>query len=330
MSELWDETQRLTNPLISRNLVYFIALADELHFGRAAERLFVTQSALSQGIRSMERLLGAELFVRSRRGVRLTDSGKILLGEATCILRRSERIARTIREVAGGSSGRIRVLYSRSGVHLGQRRLVEEFRGEHPEVDVVTIAGWASHNVAELRSRKADVAFVRTPPGLPDIDCRVIGEEELVAVLPAGSPLAARDRVTREEFRAQPVVMWQRESGPEFYDRVVEQVWGHDVPEITSVEPDYANVIDAVCSGSGVAVLDRSLAESAAAGGAVCRPFAGRRPTGEISLAWLNSDNSPLVSRFVEFVAAEAGRHGLAEPVELSAALARQARNNRF
>ena len=307
MSEPWDENQKFTNPLISRNLVYFIALADELHFGRAAERLFLTQSALSQGIRSMERSLGAELFVRNRRGVQLTDSGKILLGEATCILQRSERIARTIREKASGSAGRISVLYSRSGVHLGQRRLVEEFRRQHPGVEVVTIAGWSAHNVSELRSRKADVAFVRTPPDLPEIGCRVIADAELVAVLPADSPLAAGETITREEFREQPVVMWPRDHAPEFHDRIVEQIWGSAAPRISSLEPDYANVIDAVCSGAGVAVLDRALAELAESAGAVARPFTDPRPTGEMSLAWLRSDSSPLVQRFVEFVAAEAG-----------------------
>lgn len=322
MSGLWKETQNFTNPLVSRNLLYFTALADELHFGRAAERLFVTQSALSQGIRSMERLLGADLFVRSKQGVRLTDSGKILLGEATCILQRSERITRTIRESACGGFGRIRVLYSRSGVHLGQRKLVEEFRSAHPGVEVVTIAGWAAHNISELRSRKADVAFVRTPPSLPDIDCRIIGEEELMAVLPAGSPLAAVDRVTREEFRAQPVVMWPRENGPEFYDRITEQIWGDHAPTIAAIEPDCANVIDAVCSGSGIAVLDRALAELAESYGCVYRPFDGPRPTVEMSLAWLNRDNSPLVDRFVEFVA-EAGRDGLREPVGHSAVFGR-------
>ncbi|WP_438484800.1 LysR family transcriptional regulator [Streptomyces sp. S186] len=292
--------------LISRQLIYFTSLAKELHFGRTAEFLHITQSALSQSIRSMERSLGLELFERDRQGVQLTDAGRALLEEAEELVEQSERALRAVRRAAQGCRGTLRILYSRSGVHLGQRGLVEEFRRRYPGVDVRTEAGWAAHNLEALQAGAADVAFLRTPPCSSDVATHVVSHEELVAVVPVGSTVASSGEVVSpEELRGEPVVTWPRSQAPELYDRILAQVWRTEGPSVGLVEPDYANVIEAVRAGHGIAVLDRRLAETAGQDGLVIRRFVPPRPVGEVSVAWLRGATAPVLRRFIGFLRAE-------------------------
>jgi DNA-binding transcriptional LysR family regulator len=179
-----------------RLLRYFVAVAEGLHFGRAAERLFVSQPTLSQQIRRLERDLGAELFVRDRRSVRLTDAGTALLGPARVVVAAGEAFAATARQVS--RTGRRHLLV---GFHIRWPdnlvpRAIRHFRAEAPEVRVELRQYDFRDTSAGLRSGETDLAFLHLPVDETVFAWRVIATDARVAMLARDHPLADRAAVT--------------------------------------------------------------------------------------------------------------------------------------
>src|ERR671931_2151644 len=146
-----------------RHLRYFVTVAAELHFGRAAARLFISQPALSQQIRSLEGELGLKLFERNRRGVRLTPEGAAFLAEARAVVQQADRAAAVARALAEGASGHLRLGYVVTVPGGLAERVVREYRRRYPGVEITAESGTTVHNVERLRSGELDVAFVHTP-----------------------------------------------------------------------------------------------------------------------------------------------------------------------
>ncbi|MFF2133141.1 LysR substrate-binding domain-containing protein [Streptomyces olivochromogenes] len=198
-----------------RQLVHFVTVAEELHFGRAAERLHIVQSAVSQQIRRLERELGAELFDRSPRHVRLTGAGERLLPEARAVLAAVER-ARASVAVAevlrlGTSTG--------LGAHLD--RVLAGFAGRKPAVQVELVSLPARERFARVVDGRLDAAFVRGAEPLPGVRVLPLWPDPLVAALPAGHPLAARDGIDLAELAPLPLSITARRNNPALVDLVV-------------------------------------------------------------------------------------------------------------
>lgn len=281
-----------------RRLRYFSILAEELHFGRAASLLHVSQPTLSQQLRVLEKELGVMLFERGPRGVRLTRAGELLHAEVPDALRHIEELVARVRAWAEGLTHCFRVAYSRSGISLGQRTMVEEFKKESPDVDLRVQAGWTAYNVEQLASMKLDAAFVRPPTYSDSIASMTLGAEELILVLPAEHELCKLKRVPTKLVRNEPVVMWPREQGPGLYDLILQKIWG-DAPDIKQIEPNYEHVHAAVGAGAGVAVMDRRIAEDLPkTAGAVLRCFTDPIPSAGIAVAWNANHKNDLVERF--------------------------------
>ncbi|MEU0822577.1 LysR family transcriptional regulator [Streptomyces mirabilis] len=197
-----------------RQLVYFVTVAEELHFGRAAERLHIVQSAVSQQIRRLERELGAELFDRSPRHVRLTGAGERLLPEARTVLAAVDRARAAVAPAEvlrlGTSTG--------LGAHLD--RVLAGFAERKPAVQVELVSLPAQERLARVVDGRLDAAFVRGAEPLAGVRVLPLWSDPLVAALPAGHPLAARDGIDLAELAALPLSITARRTNPTLVDLV--------------------------------------------------------------------------------------------------------------
>ncbi|MFF4580132.1 LysR family transcriptional regulator [Streptomyces sp. NPDC001389] len=196
--------------LETRELRYFVAVAEELHFGRAAERLGLAQPPLSRAIQQLERRLGVCLLERNRRGVRLTGAGEVLLHEGRAALDATAAAARRTRRAGGadspgGSRGRLVLAVKAAASHELLRKLLDAYAAEPGSAEVEVVPCGISEQEQLLRDGRADVALLYTPwNSLAGFDSEVLTSEGQVAVLPAGHPLAARETLSLADVRDVP------------------------------------------------------------------------------------------------------------------------------
>jgi len=198
-----------------RQLSYFVTVAEELHFGRAAERLHIVQSAVSQQVRRLERELGAELFDRSSRHVRLTAAGERLLPEARAVLAAADRARAAVAPPPGLRIGTSTGL----GEHLD--RVLAAFARRAPEVPVELVSLPVGERLAGVAGGRLDAAFVRGAEPVPGVRVLPLWSDPLVAALPAAHPLAARPEIGIGELAGLPLSLTERRNNPALVDLVV-------------------------------------------------------------------------------------------------------------
>src|SRR5579871_1682031 len=205
-----------------RHLRYFVAVAEELHFHRAAQRLHISQPPLSQQIRALERELGVSLLSRNRRRVALTAAGAAFLDDARAILTSVERAADRARGIARGSQGTISIGFVGSAMFSPTLpNILREFHDGHPDVELVLRELPTSAQLAALAGGEIDVGVIRGPIDLAELDGQLelmtIQREHLVVAVPAEHPLAARRRLRAEELRGESFVVLARREAPGLY-----------------------------------------------------------------------------------------------------------------
>lgn len=290
-----------------RQLRQFAAVAETLHFGRAAERLQLAQPALSQGIRKLEAELGVRLFERSSRRVELSAAGRALAGEVASVMAAVERAAQAARAAGAGRSGRLRLGYTRSSPAGVTSRIVEAFRARFGQVELDTETGYTARNLEGLKSGRLDAAFVCPPLADPQgLVLLPVGEEAFVAVLPRDHRLARRRRLRRTDLLDEPLVTGARERGPGFFDTMFAEIWGAQGPRIVRVEADEEHILRAVAEGVGVSVITESRAATLSIPGVVVRRFEPPAPRVTLALAWPEASRNPALARLVEVARAEA------------------------
>lgn len=282
-----------------RRLRYFVVLAEELHFTRAARRLHLAQPALSQQQRVLERELGARLVERGPGGCRLTPVGVVAATEARALLAHADSARARIDAAIREQGGQIRLAYTRSARGGMVDALVSRFRQENPHVQVISETGWTAPNVAGLLSGKFDAAFVRPPLYEPELRCRVVDTEELLLAVPTDHPLTAQRRIPRDAVVGQPAVMWPRENGPGMFDRTVEQIWPNGGFNLLRNEPDDEQLLRAVAGGSVVAAVPAGRARTLRLPGVRLRRFTAPVPTIDVGLAYHPRHMSPAVERLL-------------------------------
>jgi DNA-binding transcriptional LysR family regulator len=284
-----------------RHLRYFVAVASELHFARAAERLFISQPALSQQIRSLEGELGFKLLERNRRGVRLTPEGVAFLAEARAVVQQADRAADVARALAEGATGHLRISYIRAMPGGLPERIVSEYQRRFPGVELIAASGTTAVNVERLRTGELDVAFVHTPlENAADLGCVDITTEPIVVALPSTHPLSRRRRIRREELAGVPLVYFPRHFSPGFYDRCLSQVYGSaSVPNIVRTEPGAERTLVAVSEGAGITLLLEERAATLRYPGVMYRRFADTEPTVALGVAF-RQVSSLATRRFVD------------------------------
>ncbi|WP_460723671.1 LysR family transcriptional regulator [Nocardia heshunensis] len=276
-----------------RRIRYFLAVAEHRHFGRAAEALHITQPALSQQIKTLEKELGVELLARTGRSFALTSAGVALRDGAQQLLAVAADLERTVRARATGTAGELKIAFTRSGTDSDISRRIREFRRQFPEIAVSTITGWTSWNLDLLESGEIDVAFVRGSIANPRIATRVVAMQEAAVVVASEHPLAERPTVCIADIVDEPIVLWSRRAGPEFYDELIGHIWGEGAPRLVAEETDAEQVLDSVSTGVGISILDRKRATRIAHKNVVVIPFDRDPPTISIQLAWLHGPETP-------------------------------------
>lgn len=273
-----------------RELRYFTVLCEELHFGRAAERLHISQSPLSQAIAQLERKLGTRLLDRSSRHVQLTQAGGVLLQHARRLLRDAEAAAGATRRAGAGETGVLRVAVApaaRDAVLRGLRHALDE-RLPSLAVDVVEMAG---DDIVEAVLRgEADAGLMLCPPVHDGIEQRVLRRDAPVAVLRPAHPLAGRDRVTVEELAEYRLVLRPRAVSRQAHDLILGMFHAHP-PAATRVTEAYSGAAWDAMDADGFSVV---AAAAAVSGDFVTVPIADGDAAFWMSLVW-SRDTPPLV-----------------------------------
>ncbi len=248
-----------------RHLRYFLCVAEEMHFGRAAQRLGISQPPLSQQIRALEAELGVRLFDRTSRRVRLTEAGELFVPEARATLAQADRAMETARLAARGERGRLRVGFTSSAPFV---RLIAStlyrFRDTHPEVQLSLNDLARDQQLQELQRGGLDIALVRgiVPPALPPgFDARCIIEEDMVVALREGHPLAMRPQDPEiADLAGFPLVLFSPALGAGFNEHFFSLC--HQAgfePDIAYEANSFATLLGLVAAGFGATVLARSL-----------------------------------------------------------------------
>ncbi|UFU14923.1 LysR substrate-binding domain-containing protein [Curtobacterium sp. C1] len=242
-----------------RQLRAFLAVADELHFGRAASRLRIAQPALSQQIRRTERDLGVDLFVRTSRSVALTPAGHVLQGRARSLLDQVERDLDEVVRVGRGEAGRLDVGFVVSALPLGPIERVQAFRQRYPLVRVELSEGYSSTLLARIVRGELDLAVLRDPDPTPAVRFRPFRSEPFVAAVPRGHRLADRTAIHGAELVDDPFVFFPAVAGSVATERNLAPVVVEGRrPRVVQEATTWATVLHLVGAGLGVTVAPES------------------------------------------------------------------------
>jgi DNA-binding transcriptional LysR family regulator len=287
-----------------RHLRYFVAVAEEGHITRAAERLGMQQPPLSQQIKALENELGARLFRRLPRGVELTEAGRALLADAEAILGHLAHAMEATKRTVRGELGRIAVGFTSSApFHPFLPRVIRAFREASPLVALTLEEGGTTELIEDLRAERLDAAFIRTPVADPmGVTVNPLVEERMVVALPAGHGLAAEagdlalGRLAGEVF-----IVYRRRSGPGLYDAIFAACHAAGFSPVVGQEaPRIVSTLNLVAAGLGIALVPESLRRMQM-DGVVYRGLVDG-PRAPLLLATRRVETGVVVRRFVDVV----------------------------
>ncbi|MEU7631139.1 LysR substrate-binding domain-containing protein [Nocardia sp. NPDC049220] len=249
----------MTDAVELRHLRYFLAVAEELHFSRAAERLHIAQPALTQQIQRLETLLGTRVFDRTSRSVALTPAGKVLHERATAILAHATRDLNEVAGIGQGSHGRLYLGFVPSVLPLKPLRSVRQFRDRYPLVQIDLIEGYTTQMMAQLSHGALDMAIVRDPDEQQGTVVCPLVTEPFMAVVPVDHPLADHAAVTGPDLADDPLVFFPRAAGSHAHDKNLQPlVEAGCRPRIVQEGNNWTTILHLVGEGLGVTIAPRS------------------------------------------------------------------------
>jgi DNA-binding transcriptional LysR family regulator len=263
-----------------RHLRYFVAVAEELHFRRAAERLHVAQPAVSEQVRKLEQELGVRVFDRTQRSVALTTAGGALLEEARRVLRAADVAMQAARSAGDTATMALRIGYVPDALPAVVPRALRRLTVSAPRVQVELETGPALRLIEDLRARRVDAVVVSLPAPSNGLRVLRLGDERAVAVLPAVHPLAVEPSVALGRLAPERLVMLPAATNPAFRNAVIGMCRDAGLaPTLVELaEPRVENVLLAVAAGAGLALLPESVAERYASPGIRLVPVRDARP----------------------------------------------------
>ena len=280
-----------------RHFRYFVAVAETLHFARAAEQLGISPPALTKQIQEIESLLAVRLFQRTKRSVKLTSAGEALLDEAQRTLQQAARAEDTARRAGRGEVGRIEIGYVASAAYTGLlQREVARFRLAAPQVQLNLFEMVMEHLPQQVSDGRLDLAFIRPPVPCPDdVICTTLLDDDFIVALPQNSPLAQQAQVAASDLALLPFIL-------------PEQAWG--TMEVarrggftarTRPNPGgLVAVITLVSLDQGVAIVPASVTDRILMPGVVYRKLSGENIPGSLAIASLRHEKSPVVQAFLK------------------------------
>jgi len=286
-----------------RHLKYFVTVAEELHFGRAAERLGIAQPPLSQQIKALEEQIGVLLFLRTKRHVELTAAGTVFAHEARKILMEADRAVHVAQRAARGEIGQLEVGFVSGAVYGKVPSIFRLVRSRYPEISLVLKDLTTEEQVEAIRAHRLDIGLIRPPVAVSEpLVMQVIAREPLVAVLPRTHRLARRRRISPEALAGEPFIQVPRHVAPGFYDQFVSVcAQAGFLPQIVQEARTTQTIVSLVAVGMGVSIVPASL-RSLQRTGVVYRLLEEPAPTTELAVLWRPDDENPALHRFLEII----------------------------
>jgi DNA-binding transcriptional LysR family regulator len=285
-----------------RHLRYFTAVAEELHFGRAAARLHIAQPPLSQQIRRLEEELGVVLFNRTKRRVELTAAGHAFLQETRRVFAQTERAVRTAQRASRGEIGRLAIGFVASADLDILPRVLRAWQARSPQVEIELYGMLPGQQVEALHDGHIHVGFVRLPLDDSGLVVEPIQRDPLLAVLPAGHRLARRARVRVGDLGTEPVILFPRRMAPEYYDLFISTFRRAGcTPRVAHEVVTIQTIIGLVAAGLGVSLMPATI-RSLRRDGVVYRPLTPPVPHADMALAYVRDHSSPVLPAFIRTV----------------------------
>ena len=289
-----------------RQLRYFVTVAEELHFGRAAQRLHMTQPPLSQAIQQLENSLGTSLFERTRRSVALTAAGRALLPEARRLLQDADGLKALALRAATGESGRLSLAFVTSADYSVVPQALRKFRLAFPSVHIELQEATTDVQLELLADRKLDLGILIPP--LPDklkteLDYLPLISEPLVLVLTEGSDITRiKGKIPLSRCADQPLIIFPRRLAPAFYDQILGCFRDAGLtPHIGQEAIQMQTIVGLVSAGMGIALVPQSVSNLKRPG-VEYRAFREHSPLVETGLAWRRDNDSPVLAAFLDLM----------------------------
>lgn len=309
-------------PIDLRMWRQFVAVAQELHFGRAARKLHMTQPPLTQGIAQLEALLDVRLFERTKRSVRLSASGAALLPPVLDLLARAQALPAVARAAADGEAGHLRLAFVSTVGYTLLPQWVRGFRARYPRVSFDLIEATGDVQASAFERGDIDAGFVLHAPGFAPADraSLLVASEPLTLALPAHHALALRGAdPTLQEALGLPLVIFPRRIAPSMHDAIFGLYHGAGaVPHVAQEANQMQTIVNLVSAGLGVAWVPHSVRQFQRSGVSYRDLRVERKAARaasircETSLVWSGDNGNPVLGRFVAFV-----RSQLSAAVEL-------------
>ena len=285
----------------------FVAVAEELHFSRAAQRLNMTQPPLTQAIAQLEAVLGLRLFDRTKRRVQLTAAGAALVPEVRDLLARAAALPVFARASADGEAGRLRLAFVSTVGFDFLPRWIRTFREQHPKVQLELIEATGDQQLEAMQHGEIDAGFILHSPGFapPGLACHLIARDPLVVAVPGQSALATQDTLTLENVLDQPLVIFPRRILPSLYDAIFAMYHAAgQLPTVAQEAIQMQTIVNLVSAGIGVAWVPDSVRQFQRPGVVYRALMAGKGqaiPGCETSLVWPAGAACPALLRFMAF-----------------------------
>jgi DNA-binding transcriptional LysR family regulator len=287
-----------------RHLRYFVAVAEELNFSRAAQRLHIAQPALSNQIKALENELGVQLLERTRRIVRLTEPGRILLADARPLLAGAQTAELHARGAQKGETGTIHIGYVLTAANERLASVIKAFRQSYPGVDPDLAQLATGAQIAGLKNRRLDVGFVRPPVHASELETEVVGEEKMVLAVASSDPLARKKKLTWQDLEGKTVLSVHPTVANYYYESFFAACRKHQVKiTLGPYSQDIHSNLWLVSTGYGVTPITESAREFASSS-LVFRDLPADGPTIQTLLAWRKDNASPILANFLRTVRA--------------------------
>ena len=290
-----------------RHLRYFLVLAEELHFGKAARRLSISQPPLSLNIQQLETSIGARLFTRNSKQVALTAAGLAFVPAARALIDQAEQAARHARDVGQGMAGSLTIGFAGTMLYSGLPRILERFQVRHPLLRLMLKELSSSEQLIELAHDRLDIGFVHTTRVPAELSQILVSSQAFVVCLPAGHALAQQKSLSLQALQGEPFAVVSRTVSPDYHERIlVICTEAGFYPEIRYELRHWLSVVSLVSQGMGVALVPAALSQSAMAGTAfvpldmVTTPY-------DTHCLWKTSRDNPALAAFVDAVRAAHG-----------------------
>jgi DNA-binding transcriptional LysR family regulator len=282
-----------------RHLRYFVAVAEELHFGRAAQRLQMTQQPLSRQIQELEAEINVQLFHRTKRQVHLTEAGKVFLERCYLVLAQLEQAIEVTQRIDRGEVGQLAIGFIGSATYTVLPDILSIFREQFPAVELRLHELTTVQQIQALHQKQIDVGIVRSAIIEPDLSVECILQESLVLALPETHPLSVQTKVSLFTLADESFILFPAKMGPVFYNQIVHMCQKAGFrPKVVQEAVQMQTIVGLVAAGLGIAFVPASM-QNFHRSGVIYRPLQEQTPKTGLYLAWRQPNASPVIRAFL-------------------------------